>query len=298
MQLRITARRALRGLRSLLAKVLFVGTSALATSIWIAICCAAPEFIWQGLQIALAHPSWTELFSALLIGLILAFFVEPIMERVRDMVRPSEPENTSDGEPRAHWLYRNPEVWHSRWHRSACMTPLPPSCPGTAAITPEADAALAAGVVLVTAWAFVPLAVTLAWLSVWHRRLRVPMGVFGGTSPLLAGWLFDWPLQSVITTSIPCLVILGLGYRRLLQEPGEHGFARFARLVALVAAIWLASALLFDAALRVYQEDHLALYDATDFWTDVRFYVGWVLGLTLAPWPFRRPTDATTELSG
>jgi hypothetical protein len=280
-----------------LAKVLFVGTSALATSIWIAICCAAPEFIWQGLQIALAHPSWTELFSALLIGLILAFFVEPIMERVRDMVRPSEPENTSDGEPR-HALF-TVTLSLAFALASVCLhDAITAFVSGHGGDHSEADAALAAGVVLVTAWAFVPLAVTLAWLSVWHRRLRVPMGVFGGTSPLLAGWLFDWPLQSVITTSIPCLVILGLGYRRLLQEPGEHGFARFARLVALVAAIWLASALLFDAALRVYQEDNLALYDATDFWTDVRFYVGWVLGLMLAPWPFHRPTDATTELSG
>src|SRR4051794_16141826 len=100
MQSRIMSRSSFRSLWPKVAKVVFVAASALSASLWIAICCAAPEFIWQGLQIALAHPSWTELVSALLVGLILAFFVEPIMERVRDLVRPSNQEKGHDGQPR------------------------------------------------------------------------------------------------------------------------------------------------------------------------------------------------------
>jgi hypothetical protein len=291
------SRSALRSLWPCLAKVLFVGTSALAASLWIAICCAAPEFIWQGLRIALVHPSWTELFSALLIGLILAFFVEPIMERVRDLMRPSKQEKGRDGEPR-HALF-TATLSLAFALASVCLhDAITAFVSGHGGGHSEADAALAAGIMLVAEWAFVPFAVTLAWLSVWHRWLRVPMGVFGGVSSLLAGWLFGWPLQSVITTGIPCLVILGLGYRRLLQEPGEHEFARYGRLVALVATIWLAAALLYDAALAFYEADYLALYDATDFWTDVRFYIGWVLGLMVAPWQYHRATDATIESSG
>jgi hypothetical protein len=266
----------------------FASTSALAAALWIAISCAAPEFIWQGLRIALAHPSWTELLSALLIGLILAFFVEPIMERIRDLVRPSKHEPGDDEAPR-HALFTT-VLSLAFALASVCLhDAITAFVSGRADGHSGADAALAAGISLATEWAFVPFAVTLAWLSVWHRWLRVPMGIFGATSSLLALWLFGWQLQSVVTTSIPCLTILGLGYRRTLQEPGEHGFTRYAGLVALVATVWFVAALLFDAALTFYGADHLTLYDATDFWTDVRFYIGWVLGLVLAPWPYHRP---------
>lgn len=267
---------------------LFAGTSALAAALWIAISCAAPEFIWQGLRIALAHPSWTELFSALLIGLILAFFVEPIMERIRDLLRPSKHEPDDDEAPR-HALF-TAVLSLAFALASVCLhDAITAFVSGHGDGHSAAEQALADGIRLATEWAFVPFAVTLAWLSVWHRWFRLPMGVFGGAASLLAGWLFGWQWQSVVTTSIPCLAILGLGYRRLLQEPEQHGFARYARVVALVATVWFAAALLFDAALTFYAADHLALYDATDFWTDVRFYIGWVLGLTLAPWPYRRP---------
>src|SRR5271155_593939 len=60
--------------------------SVFITSLWVAIGAVAPEFIWQGLRIAYEHPDWSDLLSALLIGLILAFFVEPATERVRDLL--------------------------------------------------------------------------------------------------------------------------------------------------------------------------------------------------------------------
>ncbi len=39
-------------------------------------CAAAPEFIWQGVRLAFSHPDVSDLLSALLIGVTLAFFVE------------------------------------------------------------------------------------------------------------------------------------------------------------------------------------------------------------------------------
>jgi len=55
----------------------------LAFAAWVSICAAAPEFIWQGLFLLGAHISWLNLYSVILIGPILAFFVEPIMQRIR-----------------------------------------------------------------------------------------------------------------------------------------------------------------------------------------------------------------------
>ena len=269
---------------------MYAGTSALAASLRVAICGAAPEFIWQGLRIALAHPSWTEFFSALLIGLILAFFVEPAMERIRDQLRPARHHEGGDGEPRKVVFTASLSLAFAL--ASVCLHDAITAFVSGRGSDVGANSALAAGIMLVTEWAFVPFAVTLAWLCVWQRWLRVPMGVIGAASPWLAGLLFDWSTHDVITTAIPCAVILCLGYRMLLRKPGEHAFARCARLVALVAAIWLAIALLLDAVFTLSHADHREIYDAPEFWTDVRFYVGWALGLMLAPWPYHRGAAA------
>jgi len=46
--------------------------SVLICAFWVSICAAAPEFIWQGLLLALDHVDTAELLGALLIGLVLA----------------------------------------------------------------------------------------------------------------------------------------------------------------------------------------------------------------------------------
>ena len=46
-----------------------------------------------------------------------------------------------------------------------------------------------------------------------------------------------------------------------------------------------AAALLFDAAASHGWFAGARLYDAQHFWMDVRFYLGWTLGLVLAPSP-------------
>jgi hypothetical protein len=52
-------------------------------AIWVSICAAEPEFIWQGFVILASHLSLSEVYSAILIALLLAFFVEPLTERIR-----------------------------------------------------------------------------------------------------------------------------------------------------------------------------------------------------------------------
>jgi len=66
-----------------LSHAILSGVAVLVTSLSIAICAAAPEFIWQGLRVTLGHPHWIDLVGALLIGLNLVFFIEPAMKRNR-----------------------------------------------------------------------------------------------------------------------------------------------------------------------------------------------------------------------
>jgi uncharacterized membrane protein len=149
------------------------------------------------------------------------------------------------------------------------------------------DSGLAAAIGLTAEWAIVPFAITIAWLTMQPRWLTVPTGAVAVVATYVTGWLFDWPVQSVITTMIPSLVILGLGYRHMLRTPSHRVLDRCARSVAIVGAIWLIAAALFDVAMRLFHVSQFSLYDAPSFWMDVRFYIGWAIGLALAPSPFR-----------
>ncbi len=133
-----------------------------------------------------------------------------------------------------------------------------------------------------------PFAIAIAWLAVRSRWLAVPTGIIACAASYITGWLFSWPIQSVIATTIPCLIILGLGYRQVLTTPGRPCIARCARSVAVVGAVWLILALAFDAMLPLFHHGEFELYDAPSFWMDVRFYLGWAVGLALAPAPYRQ----------
>ena len=270
--------------------------AALISALWIAICAAAPEFIWQGLRIGLGHFTRADLLSALLLGLILAFFVEPLMRRIGDLFG-YEPHRDAP-QPRN-------ALFTASLSLSFALASVGVHHALTAFVSDRgadhmagASSGLAAAIALTAQWGIVPCAVTLAWLSVHWGWLKVPMGIIGAASAGIAGWLFSWSGLEVITTTIPCLLILGLGYLRITRQPRRPNFAHCAPSVALVAAGWLTIALLLHALLGFYHLDQFKLYAAGDFWMGVRFYFGWTLGLVLAPSPYDAIADTTTARSG
>lgn len=257
------------------------------SAFWVSICAAAPEFIWQGLRLALGHLNRTELLAALLVGLVLAFFVEPVMERIRHLL--SRPPQRQHVEFRAHGALFTAGLSLVFALTSICLhEAMTAFASGRGSELSGAEAGLAAGIELTTSWAIVPFAITIAWLTVRPRWLAVPTGAVAAAAPCLTGWLFDWPLESVIATTIPCLIILGLGYRHTLRTPSHRVLMRCARSVALVGTGWLVVAAVFDATTPLLNLGHVALYDAPSFWMDLRFYIGWTVGLALAPSPYRQ----------
>jgi hypothetical protein len=258
-----------------------VGASVFITSLWVAICAVAPEFIWQGFRIAYEHRDWSDLFSALLIGLILAFFVEPATERIRDLLhRARKTADVAESRPR--------NVFFTACLSLAfALTSVGLHDAMTAFITGHGEGAegigIAAGISLTTEWAVIPFAMMLAWQCARPRWIAVPTGVVALASPAIAGWLFGWSAKSMLDTIIPCSIILALGYRAVGKPPAESAFARCARIVALVGMIWIGAALVVDAALGFFRLNPFKLYSASDVFADMRFYLGWTLGLLLAP---------------
>jgi hypothetical protein len=265
-----------------LAALMFSGAAAVISALWIAICAAAPEFIWQGLRIGLGHLTRADLFSGLLLGLILAFFVEPLIRHTNYLLGSDTHRVTRES--------RNPLFTAALSFAfalvSVCVHDAMIAFVSGRGAANMQGSGLQAAIALTIAWSIVPFAITLAWSSMRSRWFRVPIGTIAAASAGFAGWLFSWSVQEVVTTTIPCLLILGFGYRRILREPKLGVFKRCARVVFFTAAGWLSVALLFDAVLGRFDLDQAARYSAAHFWMDVRFYLGWAIGLVFAPSPF------------
>ena len=261
---------------------------ALIASAWVAVCALTPEFIWRGAQIVVHHLSWDDMASALIIGLILAFCIEPAMEHVR------------------HSLARKP---HGPPDQTRAYSPLFTAAMGlafalasvclhdaiTAFLSVHSDdpivrhAALVTGIRVACAWATVPFFISLAWLSADRRMLGIAFGIVGALSPIIAGWLFSWPVEYVITTELPTLVILALGYRERSAHRDQSVFVRCARCIAWVAPLWLILSVCLDYCLSLLNLKQLILYTPAELWVDARFYLGWAIGLLLAPFPGAAP---------
>ena len=274
--------------------------TCLGFALWVSVSAAAPEFIWQGLLVLAGHFSRQNVYAIFLIGLILTVFVEPIMERARDgriFERARDGrifERARDGR----WLsdHRNPRsllltapiafsfgVVAVALHE--CMTAyLGHVEPGAPQEGPQEG--VVRGFQLILEWAWVPLAVTLAWFS---ARLQLPARILAAILASVwvvgVGWFYGWPPRDIVMTSIPCVALIPLGQAYVARNWGGNTFRNLAVFLAGFSALWLGGTRLLQAALPLVGLPELALYGAGDMGSDFRFYLGWAMGLALAPNP-------------
>lgn len=270
-------------------RTLSEGSEALVAAVAIATCAAAPEFIWKGLKLVATHFSWATLISAILVALLLVFFVEPIIERVRDRL-----DDTSHSHRRApHHLAITAMIGFF----IALVTTGLHDAMGTFADISGAggeNAGLQRAITVTLSWGVVPFAIALAWQAATHRYLAIPLGIMAAASSFLAGWWFEWGVTTTLTTAIPCLAIQALGYRQVRAARADAVFARYAPTLAIVAIVWLAFAPAYDGLISLWHLGWPPLYGApADYFIDARFYFGWFLGLLLT----RLPADRT-QFSG
>ena len=252
--------------------------AAFVTALWVAICAAAPELIWQGLRIAAGHLTRADLVEALLLGVILAFFVEPLMRHAQNLAR--------RGRVRV-----QPEPGHPLFAASLGLSFAFVSVgvhDALVTLVHKSDGGLSAAIRLTTAWAIVPGIVTLAWLGARRRRFAWLIGILAALSGGIVGWLFSWSGPEVFS-SVPSLAILGLGYPRATTGAGRTALIRCAPVVVVIGAVWLLLALAIDLLLRLSQSNAWQIYRSGEVWIDLRFYIGWSLGLLFTPAPRDTP---------
>ncbi|HTH99507.1 MAG TPA: hypothetical protein VL752_01065 [Acidisoma sp.] len=262
--------------------------NSLTAALWIAVCAATPEFIWRGARVVSHHFSWADAAAALMIGLILAFCIEPAMERARNLL--------FGGKQEGHRQYSPLFAAAAGIAFGLASVCLHDAITSFLALHAEEHAVRHAGLVnglrIALSWAVVPFFTTLAWLAAARRRLVWPMGLLGVLSPVGAAWVFSWSASDTLTTFIPCTAFLALGYRALRRGPTERLFPQAARSIAWAGPLWLAAAVVVDGVLVASHVTGLRLYNGPELWVDARFYAGWCMGLLLAPFPFGRGSSS------
>jgi hypothetical protein len=251
---------------------------ALLFALWIAICSVAPEFIWQGLLQIVQHFSWSTVASALLVGAIVAFFVEPLTERLRVL--------------RLHVEHKYKTPAHATVSAFTLAVLAVFAHDAIVAFTSGGGVGEHAGNGLVYAisevvqWAWIPLVVTLAWVYARQSRwIRWAVLLMALVSIGLVGPVFDWDAIDIVTTVIPCVCVLFGGYYLMRRHPEDIAFARCTKLTAAIAIAWLVLTGALQALLSLFAVKTLRIYTWIEYPIDFRFYVGWVIGLVVAPRP-------------
>jgi hypothetical protein len=259
---------------------------------WVSICAAAPEFIWQGLMLLTGHFTRQNVYAIFLLGLILTVFVEPILERAKEgKWRPQHRRTRSLllTAPLAFVFGLVAVGLHE------CMT----AFLAADGHTPD----IGRGTGLILEWATIPLGVNLAWFSArYEGRLRHLAAAVAVLWIAGVGWFYDWPMRDIVMTLLPCLALVLLGQRYVAREWNDNTFLHLAWTMAAFITAWLLVTLGVQAVLTRLGVTAFQLFYPGDLGEDVRFYLGWVIGLVIAPsptpWPLRARQREEASIAG
>jgi hypothetical protein len=264
------------------------GLEYAAFTLWVSVCAFAPELIWQGFLLLRGHFGLAQAASALFIGVLFAFFVEPLMERLK-AGRWELPEEHAHG--RGVLLATLVSVAFG--FLVVCLHEAIATYVGAAhgghdnhAGNVDKLAGLSDALDEAMQWASIPAAVTACWFVAGTRpRLAIPATVLACAWIVAAGILYDWGWQVVTTSAIPCCLLTILGTRKVLQRWNSGTIPSLARLTARVTLTWLILAPAADWMVTWLGGPSLDFYSAAAVGDDLRFYLGWCLGLFVAPNP-------------
>ncbi|WP_244817800.1 hypothetical protein [Caballeronia sp. Lep1P3] len=261
-------------------------------ALWVAVCAAAPEFLWQGLVSLVGHFSLTDAAAALLIGAILAFFVDPVLERLRAL-----------GSDAAHPRSEKSPAFAACEALSfaivaVCVHEAITVYVAASHSNEAASENLAKAVAQALQWATLPFAVTIAWLAARASRwIAWVVALLAVAAGYLSGVVFAWEPRVLVTSLIPAIFVLIAGCVVVREQWDTSTFRRCARATAVIAATWLVLTGALQIALWLAHAGAFRIYSNAEFWSDVRFYIGWVTGLVVAPGlvapinPHARPAD-------
>lgn len=256
----------------------------LLVSLWAGICASVPEVIWQGGKLLVAHGEPVQfLITSVLVGLMLAFFVEPLIERLKARS----------------WI-----VHHGGTSRTfvtilvsvlfgmvtvcihQCIETLLHSHSVTDSHAHETSG-LQAAIRIAVQWSFIPTIVTATWfIGLRNRRLGNWLSPIACLVALVVtAGPFGWHIYNALASSVVALITSTV----VLNPPG--GREMIARIRSDPLVLSLTAGLCFAVCTIVLATVNNYVvkidYDGLDYIEDARFYIGWTLGLSFLPAPYR-----------
>jgi len=143
---------------------------------------------------------------------------------------------------------------------------------------------LAKAVAQALQWALIPFFITLAWMAA-----RAPSWIAWSVAALavivsfVAGVIFGWSAHVLVTSVIPATGVLIAGCIIVREQWDASTFRRCARATGVIALAWLVLTGALQLALWLAHVQAFRVYERSEFWSDLRFYIGWVTGLLVAP---------------
>ncbi|WP_144063537.1 beta/alpha barrel domain-containing protein [Caballeronia insecticola] len=245
-------------------------------ALWVAVCAASPEFLWQGLFSLFGHFSLTDAAAALLIGAILAFFVEPVLERLRGLGDAPEHPQKSPAFAACEAL--------SFAVVAVCVHEAITVYIAASHSNEQAAENLAKAVAQALQWAVTPFFITIAWMAARGPSwIAWPVAALAIVVTTLVGVMFQWSAHVLVTSALPAVFVLIAGCIIVREQWDESTFVRCARATGVIALAWLALTGTLQLVLWLAHVQAFRIYERAEFWTDLRFYIGWVTGLVVAP---------------
>ncbi|CAH2789705.1 MAG: hypothetical protein CBHOC_2431 [uncultured Caballeronia sp.] len=201
-------------------------------SLWVAVCAAASEFLWQGLFLLFGHVSLTDAAAVLFIGAILAFFVEPVLERLRGL-----------GDAPAH-AEKSPAFVACEALSFAvvavCVHEAITVYVAASHPNEQAGENLAKAVATALQWAVTPFFITIVWMAARGPSwIAWPMAALSIIATFLVGIVFGWEAHVLVASVIPAIFVLVAGCIVVREQWDASTFRRCARATAVIALAWL-----------------------------------------------------------
>jgi hypothetical protein len=256
--------------------------NCVAFAFWVSICAAAPEIIWRGFVNLASHLTLSEVYSAILIALLLAFFVEPLMERIRTKSWELKHQSVSAS------IYTAITALLFGITAVSVHEAMNAYLGGGQTTDDVKHANLLRAMDQVSEWALIPFVVTIGWFAArMDRRFLIAVGILTGLWVVAVGFYYEWDWRDIIRTGVPSVAIAMLGARLTAATWDERTSVQLAYLTGLVAVCWIAVVGVFQGAAWSFGASSEQIYMWSEFGEDFRFYLGWALGVAIAPSPVR-----------
>jgi hypothetical protein len=258
-------------------------------ALWVSICSAAPEIIWEGFNVMSGRFGKVQIYSIIFIAALLVFFVEPIIERIRRGSWKLEDQNARN-------LLYTAIISLIFGIAAVCIEETMNAYLSSEYIAAVADhdkeAKLIRAIEQVREWASIPFIVIVAWFIASTRRwIAFYVAALTCVVIIVIGVSYGWEWRVIITAAIPSCVINVIGCMFVSRHWNNKTFPALAGLTASVAGCWFILAGLVLGCARLFGISDFYLYTWTGFFEDFRFFFGWALGLAIAPNPMAAGTS-------